>query len=258
MQNRMPDTPFMIGANGLIADVSYNGFASPGMASVGLVPNIATGQTPNTNVPTPGPWIVTQLLPGSVMQLTGGGEVDLVSGSNALLGIGEGNPSSPLLGAGIRGSLQADLVTGAAGTVQGLAFVVGNVGPTTMYAGVSLDTANRPNFFITDNTGTIQVHGTPTGSAILPGTPLQLRLFWDASGLVLLDFAAFLINGVAQSYTAPSGAWTPFIPVAVLYGSGAQGFGQTAFTGRFNKVQIGTKVVPTNSPIVPARSQTPL
>lgn len=255
MPNRMPDTPFMIGANGLIADVSFNGFASPGMATVGLVPNIATGETPNTNTPTPGPWVVTQLLPGSVIQLTGGGEYDLISGANGLQGVGDGNPSSPVLGAGIRGSMQVDYVTGTAGGAQGLLFVVGNVGPSTMYVGLSLDSSNRPTFTITDDTGTPKVEGTPSGSAVPAGVPFQLRLFWDATGIVLPSFVAFLVNGVAQAFTPASGAWTPFVPTAVLYGRGAVSFG--AFTGRLNKVQVGTNATPSNSQIVPATSQTP-
>jgi hypothetical protein len=251
----MPDTPFMIGAYGMIVDVSYNGFASPGQATVGLVPNIATGEATNaysvrdsslppvsqptilsSGAPSPGPWIVTKLLPGAVLQLTGGGEYDLVSGASALQGIGTSNPQTSPLGSGARGSIQVDLVTGTAGTVQGVAFIVGNVNSTTMYAGISLDTQNRPNFFITDNTGTTQVQGTPSGSAIPSGVVLQIRLFWDANGAV-----AFFINGVTQAFTAPSGPWSPFVPVAVLYGQAANGFGtQTAFLGRLNKTQVGT------------------
>ena len=254
MPNRMPDTPFMIGANGMIADVSFNGFAQ-GYATVGQQPVIATGETPNLgNAPSPGPWGVTQLLPGSLVQLTGGGEYDLVSGASAFQGVGSGNPEPSVL-SGIRGSIQVDLVTGAAGTVQGLAFMVGDVGPTTMYAGISLDTSNRPTFAITDNTGAVKAQGAPSGSAIASGTPLQLRLFWDSTGLLLSAYTAFLINGTPQAVGAVSSAWASFSPVAVLYGRGAQGFSTyTTFLGRFNKVQAGNSPIPTNSQIIPSRT----
>ena len=212
MPNRMPDTPFMIGANGMIADVSYNGFAA-GYATVGQQPAIATGESPNVaDAPAPGPWGVSQLLPGSLVQLTGGGEYDLTEGSSALQDIGTGNPSPPVLN-GARGSIQVDLVTGTVGTGQGLAFVVGNIGPTTMYAGISLDTSNRPTFTITDNTGTPKAEGAPSGAALASGVPLQLRLFWDSTGAVLPAFAAFLVNGVYQAVTILASPWTSFVPV---------------------------------------------
>jgi hypothetical protein len=233
MSNRMPDTPFMIGYNGFIADLSYNGFAAPGQATVGLVPNIATGETPNTNTPSPGPWGVTQLLPGSVIQLTGGGQYNLVSGASALQGIGTG--TGPAL-SGVRGSIQVDIVTGAAGTAQGLAFIVGDLGPTTLYAGISLDASNRPNFSITNNSGVVVVHGTPSGSAFPANVALQLQLFWDSG----TGSVSFVVNGVAQSFTPASGPWAPFVPISILYGRGANGFGTlSAFTGRLNKVQLG-------------------
>ena len=173
MPNRMPDTPFMIGANGMIADVSFNGFAQ-GYATVGQQPVIATGETPNLgNAPSPGPWGVTQLLPGSLVQLT----------------------------------------------------------------------------------GAVKAQGAPSGSAIASGTPLQLRLFWDSTGLLLSAYTAFLINGTPQAVGAVSSAWASFSPVAVLYGRGAQGFSTyTTFLGRFNKVQAGNSPIPTNSQIIPSRT----
>lgn len=252
----MSDAPFMIGANGLIVDTSLNGFA-PGYATVGQQPNIAPGETPNFgNAPTPGPWVVTQLLPGAVLQLRGGGEYDIVTGQSPQLGIGSG--ASPLIG-GTMGSMQVDIVTGTAGTIQGLAFITIPIGATpTAYLGIWLDASNRPSFTITDALGVTKAVGAPAGSAIPSGTVLQLRLFWDSTGTVIPSRVAFFSNGVAQPLGAVSASWTAFQPASVLYGTGAVFSTFTSFLGRFNKLQVGSGAVPTTSPIQPAVSQTPL
>ncbi len=258
---RMPDVAFMIGANGMIADVSFNGLPSPGQTTFGLAPTIGTGETPNIgDTPSPGPFSVTQLLPGSVIQLNGGGEYDLISGMNALQGIGSGSPSSPVLGVGFRGSIQVDYVTGTAGSATPIVYLSSQVGLNavpTEYIGIFVDATNRPTFTITDASGAIKAQGLPAGAAIPAGTPAQLRLFWDAAGTVLPGYVAFLINGTPVPLGTVTGPWTPFGPGAVYYGRGASVGGGNPFTGRFNKVQIGTSCIPTNSQIAPATSQTP-
>ena len=170
------------------------------------------------NFSAPGTGIVTQLLPGATVQLRGGGEFDLTG----------------QLG-GARGSLQVDLVTGAAGSAQGLAFLVGNLNPTSTYLGISLDTSNRPTFTITDVQGATKAHGSPSGSALAAGVVLSIVVAWDASGS-----ASFTVGGVAQPVVVV-GPWTAFSPVAVLYGAaGAAAVpGMSAFVGKFNKVQTG-------------------
>lgn len=253
----MSDAPFMIGANGLIVDTSFNGFA-PGYATVGVQPNIAPGESPNFGqAPTPGPWIVTQLLPGASIQLVGGGEYDLPSTSRSpMQGIGSG--SNPLLG-GTVGSMQVDIVTGAAGTIQGLGFEVNTIDSSspTAYVGIWLDASNRPSFTITDVNGVTKAVGAPTGAAIPSGTVLQLRLFWDSTGTIIPGFVVFLANGVVQPLGAVTGPWTGFTPTSILYGSGAVFSTFTSFVGRFNKFQASPAATPTTSPIQPAVSQTP-
>jgi hypothetical protein len=252
----MPDTPFMIGANGMIADVSFNGLPA-GYATVGQQPAIGTGETPNlADTPSPGPWSVSQLLPGALVQLRGGGEVDLSTGSQSpMLAIGSG--SNPTLG-GTAGSLQLDLVTGAAGSATPVVYLssqVGLVTVPTLYIGVFLDSTNRPTFTITDAFGAIKAQGSPSGSAIPAGVVLQLRLFWDSTGNVLPGYVSFYINGVPQALGTISGPWTAFQCLAVYYGRGAKVGGGNPFTGVLNKLQASNSAQPTNSQIVPATAR---
>jgi hypothetical protein len=246
----------MIGANGLIIDASFNGYG-PGYATVGVQPNIGPGESPNFGqAASPGPWRVTQLLPGAIVQVRGGGEYDLLSTARSpMLGIGNG--SSPQLG-GTMGAIQVDLTTGVAGTVQGLGFLTSPTGGTpTSYIGVWLDASNRPSFTVTDVNGITKAVGAPSGSALPAGVPLQLRLFWDSTGTVLPSFVAFLVNGVVQVVGAVTGPWGAFQPTSVLYGRGAVFSTYTSFVGALHKVQAGNSPNPTSSQIQPAVSQTP-
>ncbi len=255
----MSDGPFVIGANGMIADVSFIGYG-PGYATVGVQPNIGPGESPNFGqAASPGPWRVTQLLPGALVQLRGGGEYDLPSTSRSpLQGIGAG--SSPQLG-GTMGSVQVDLLTGAAGSATPVVYLSSQVGlgvsVPTVYIGVFLDSTNRPTFTITDVNGAIKAQGSPSGAAVLSGTPFQLRLFWDSTGTIIPSFVAFLINGVAQPLGTVTGPWTAFQPQAIYYGRGASVGGGNPFTGTLHKVQASNYAQPTNSQIQPAVSQTP-
>lgn len=253
----MSDGPFMIGANGLIVDVSTNGYG-PGYATVGTQPVIATGETPNFgDAPSPGPWRVTQLLPGALVQLRGGGEYDLLSTARSpFLAIGTG--TAPQLGS-TTGSVQLDITTGAAGTPVNLAWLAPYTNlstPPEVFVELFLDAQNRPSFEITDVNGNSVAVGAPSGSAVLSGTYLQIRLFWDSRGAVLPSYVAFLINGVAQTVGAVTGPWTGFQPAAVYYGRGAA-LGGPSFDGQFHKFQAGNYAAPTSSPIQPAVSQTP-
>ncbi len=252
----MSDAPFMIGANGLIVDTSINGFG-PGYATVGVQPNVASGESPNLgNVPSQGPWRVSQLLPGANIQLRGGGEFYLPSGrQSAMQGIGSG--SNPALG-GTMGSIQVDVTTGTAGTIQGLGFLALPIGGTpTAYLGIWLDASNRPSFTITDVNGTVKAVGAPAGAALPSGTVLQLRLFWDSTGTIIPGFVAFYSNGVPQPLGTVTGPWTSFTPASVLYGRGAVFSTFTLFAGFFHKFQAGGSATPTTSQIAPATSQTP-
>jgi hypothetical protein len=255
----MSDAPFMIGANGLILDTSFNGLPQ-GQATVGLQPNIAPGESPNPGGSTPGPWIVSQLLPGAIVQLVGGGEYDLLSTARSpMLGIGNG--SSPQLG-GTTGSIQVDLVTsaGGGGVGQPLVYLVAQTGLNSApveYVGVFLDPSNRPTFTITDANGVIKAQGSLTTPTYAAGTRLQIRLFWDSTGTVLPSYAALLVNGTAQPLGTVTGPWQGFQPAAVIYGRGMSSVGGSPFAGQLLKVQVSNSPLPTNSQIAPATSQTP-
>jgi hypothetical protein len=209
----------MISPAGFIVDTSFNGLPLAGRASAGLVPNIATGQSPNFTIsPTPGPWIVTQLLPGGIVQLNGpGGQFELTGQLS-----------------GKQGSIQVDCAAGIApSATQGLAFIVGNVQPTTEYIGIFLSGTNGPGFVATDVNGNV-LYSESSGT-YATGATLQLQLFWN-SGTGTFEF---YVNGVAQTVTYSGGSWTPFVPVAVVYGSQAITFDSlNPFVGRMNKVQV--------------------
>ncbi len=243
----MSDSPFMIGANGLIVDTAINGLPG-GYATVGQQPNVATGETPNVgDVPSAGPWIVTQLLPGAIIQLVGGGEFDLLSTARSpMLAIGSG--SSPQLG-GTMGSVQLDLVTGASGSATPVVYIATPAGlgvaPPTLYVEVSLDASNRPTFAVTDSSGVVKAQGSPSGSAISAGILLSLRLFWDSTGKIIPDYVTFYSNGVVQPLGTVTGPWTAFQPQAIYYGRGASVGGGNPFTGRLLKVQAGNHSRPT-------------
>jgi hypothetical protein len=250
----MSDAPFMIGANGLILDTSFNGLPQ-GQATVGLQPNIAPGESPNPGGSTPGPWIVSQLLPGAIVQLVGGGEYDLLSTARSPM---LGNGSSPQLG-GTTGSIQVDLVTAAGGAGQPIVYLVAQTGLNSapvQYVGVFLDPSNRPTFTITDALGAIKAQGSLTTPTYAAGTRLQIRLFWDSTGTVLPAYAALLVNGTALPLGTVTGPWQGFQPAAVIYGRGVSSVGGAPFAGQLLKVQVGNSPLPTNSKFIPAASQT--
>jgi len=214
----MSDAPFMISPAGLIADVNFdpagpvNGFA-----------NISPGKNPNVTPPTgSGPFAATVLLPGALVQLRGTGETDLTGQLSAF-----------------QGSLQADIITITAAPAEAIATIVGNVGPTTLYLGILLDSQNRPFFRITDFAGTLVAFSAPAGAAIPAGVPLQIRFGWDARGRILPGFALLKINNTIVSpatYTVPTSPWTVFNPVAILIGVGGYA-GLTDYGGSIVKVQ---------------------
>lgn len=214
----MSDAPFMISPAGFIADVNFN----PSGPENGFA-NISPGKNPN-NTPSsgPGPFAVTAPLPGAFVQLRGTGETDLTGQLNAF-----------------QGSLQADIVTTTAAPAEAIATIVGNVGPTTLYLGILLDSQNRPFFRITDAGGVLVAFSAPAGAAIPAGIPLQIRFGWDARGKILPGFALLKINNTIVSpatYTVPTSSWTVFNPVAVLVGVGGYG-SLTDYGGSIVKVQ---------------------
>lgn len=223
----MSDQPTIIGANGLIATVNFN----PSGPQNGFA-NISPGINPNnTGGSGPGPWTVTQLLPGADIQLTGSGEFVLPSPSRSpQLALGQGNE---VFVGGVRGSMQVDVVVGTTAGTQGLAYLVGNDSPTTLFLGLSL-AADVPTVTITNNLGTV-VATLADPSPLAQGQRATIQVFWDSgNGVVVL-----VVNGqtVASTVVAP---WASFIPIAVVYGSAVPSFGPVTapFNGTFLKVQV--------------------
>jgi len=203
----MSDAPFMIGANGLIVDTSFNGMP-PGYATVGVQPNIAPGESPNLgDAPTPGPWVATRLLPGAIVQLRGAGQYNLPTGAaSPLQGIGA--PGAPVLG-GVRGSMQIDFV-GAGNTtgIQTLALLAGAT-PASQILG-SFVAAGALGLVVLDATGAVVI--SASSGVSLTGVH-TVRIFWDsAAGSAQLYLDGTLIF-------AHTGSWTPFAPTSVLYGN---------------------------------------
>jgi hypothetical protein len=240
----MSDTPFVLGANGMIANVNWapegyqNGHG-----------NIDSGYDPNATpaVPAatsgPGPWAVVQQLKGGDIMLRGAGEYDFPSTSRSpQLALGQG---SETFVSGTRGSFQVDFIAGTnVGDNEGLAFLVGNVSPApTQYLGLSLATAsNTPTIKITDSTGAVVITATAAATVIAAGTYVQARVYWDSA----LGTVALYINGVAQVLTYTATPWTPFVPIATLYGNVPTTFASltAAFTGKFGTLQVSPNATP--------------
>jgi hypothetical protein len=224
----------MLGFGGMVADISLNGMASPGNATVGQVPNIAPGETSNTNVPVPGPWGVTQLLPGAVVQLSGSGQYVIPTGMNPIQGIGA--LGGQLLG-GAGGSMQVDIAVGTAAATQGVLYLIGS--STSQYMGISLGASNTPSMTIADANGTSVVSQAGTGT-FAAGQVIQVRMFWNST----TGATSISVNG--KFVGDKVSAWTPWVPQSILYGNVPTGFGGLTqpFAGRLIKVQASNTPSP--------------
>ena len=225
----MSDAPFIISPAGFIMDLNWNP-SGPQNGFANLSPGHNPNKTPSSGR---GPGAVTPPLPGAVVQLVGTGEFPVVGQLN-----------------GPRGTIQANFVTGTAGPAQAIAMLIGDTAPITQFLGITIDSQNRPKFEITDSTGALIAYSTPSGAAVPSGTPFQISLSWDATGLFLSSYIFFMINNIPIAttiITMPSTGWSPFVPVAMLGSVGGYG-SLNSFGGSLIKMQASNAVI-TESPI---------
>jgi hypothetical protein len=219
----MSDTPFIIGANGMIANVNWNP-SGPQNAFAGISPGKNPNGTPAVSInPGPGPWAVSQLLPGASIQVFGASAYDLPSGARSpQLAIGQG---SQVFVSGTRGGMQVDFTAGVGASDMGLAFLVGATDAQAI--GIQLIATNEPSFFVSDVNGVTVLTQTSLTS-LVAGSVNTLKLFWDSGTGVISLF----INGV-QFPTTLVPPWHPFVPT-ILYTGNAVPAGVGAVTNSFD------------------------
>jgi len=146
---------------------------------------------------------------------------------------------------GFRGTLTAEIVTGAAGTARAVLSLRDTLASPQYEVRIALDNQNRPTARVVV-AGVAVAVWTPTSAAIAAGTPLQLRLIWDSLSPhsnfagVYVDFELFngSFPGLGSWTTAPS---APFVmaPMGVVLTGFAASFGD--FNGAVNSLQVGTQ-----------------
>lgn len=229
----MSDTPFIIGANGMIANVNWNP-SGPQNAFAGISPGKNPNGTPAVPInPGPGPWAVSQLLPGASIQVFGASAYDLPSTARSpQLAIGLG---SQAFVSGTRGGMQVDFTAGVGASDMGLAFLVGATNASSI--GMQIIATNKPSFYVSDVNGAAVLQQTST-TALVAGSVNTLKLFWDSATGV----TSFFINGVQLAPAAPT-PWLPFVPTILYTGSGVPS-GVGAVTNPFDGTVGLTQVSP--------------
>lgn len=102
---------------------------------------------------------------------------------------------------GLRGSLTAEVITGAPGTARALIKVTSEITPPRDTVQLSLDSQNRPVLTIAYNdAATIRV-SVPGGPALPAGSHVQVRVVWDS--------VTPLASGRHVDFTLLSGAPVP-------------------------------------------------
>lgn len=147
---------------------------------------------------------------------------------------------------GIRGTLDFQFTTGAAGTARAVAFLADASLSPTHYLGIAVDATNRPYLLIKNIAGTTVAQSTPTGPAIGAGVLLRVRAVWDASSVVYSsdtpEYAAIEVNGAGSSSwaTNPGASWSSFTPTVLLAGIPVGAL--AAFNGILNLLQVSPQV----------------
>jgi hypothetical protein len=146
---------------------------------------------------------------------------------------------------GRRGTIQASVVTGAAGAARAVAFLVDRWPSPTKYIGIALDAGNHPYAQMSvDGVGTVSGRSSPAGAALAAGTPLNLRLSFNALGSIRGDWkAVFQVEDVTQGVWVvdPIATWVPFIPTFLLVGLSPVG-GVAAMNGTVQHVQVSETI----------------
>lgn len=173
------------------------------------------------------------------------GVTQLLAGANIQE---RGTGSRKVLHAGLRGTLEAYVTTGAGGMTQNVVALSAQLDVYTPYMALALDANNRPFVVVQDAAGNSVAESAPTGASISAGQPLVLRLVWDSTRLVQgLRYAALKVNNafvpVAEwSVTDPLAAWTSFRIQGLQIGLDVP-MALSSMTGTVNKVQLSPLVV---------------
>jgi hypothetical protein len=170
-----------------------------------------------TNVFTGYPW---RPVPGQLLQTNGNGQF-------------------PVRHIGIRGSLTAEIITGAAGTARAVIKLTSALANPQDTVQISLDTQNRPVLTIAYD-GAATITATTSGGSALPaGSLVQVQAIWDS----VAGYATFKrLNGgaVAGSMgSIPKVGWGTVPMGYVLVGYGAS---LAEFNGVILNLQVGDQV----------------
>jgi len=207
MPNNMPDTASILSPTGAV-----------------FAPNWTLTGVNGTNS---NPGYVSRPVPGVLLATQGLGQFQVQHG-------------------GLRGTLTAEVVTGAAGASRGLISLRDTLTSPQYEVRVALDNQNRPTARVVVAGVSVAVW-TPVSAAIAADVPFQLRMSWDSLqphsgfGGTYVDFAFF--NGGAPG----AGSWTtvpsaPFVMRAMSYV--LTGFAPTLgdFNGTVRSLQVGDQV----------------
>lgn len=142
---------------------------------------------------------------------------------------------------GRQGTIMAAATVGATGSARAIAFLVDRYPSPTKYIGIAVDSSNRPYAQMSvDGVGTVIGRSTSSGSIITAGSPINVRLAFNALAPVHNSWmAAFQIDDVTIGVwsTDPDTTWTPFIPAFLLVGIPPVG-GISALNGAIRHVQL--------------------
>lgn len=140
---------------------------------------------------------------------------------------------------GPRGALDVWAVTGTAGTARCLAALYDSTTGARILIG--LDTQNRPQCVVTDNSGTSVFASTPAGAAIAADVRMHLQVIWNALNplsISVTDRAALFRDG-ALLESGRTTTWTHFLAPSLYAGAAVSTF--SAFNGILESVQAGTQ-----------------
>lgn len=195
--------------------------AAPILYSTGLAmnPNLIGSGVNGTNV---SPGHVYRPIPGLVLTA-------LTTGQFAL--------NHP----GIRGTIEAEIITGPLGAGGTVLQLQTSATDSTQRVRIDLNDSNCPEFAIFNGGGSAVTSWTPGGTDIPEGTPLQIRLVWDSGNLLVpgglhVSFADF-------SGAAFEGDWDPEPPVTPWTMGPLQsllvGYGDAEYPLTVRQIQIG-------------------
>jgi len=178
----------------------------PLLMDVGVSPPTADGLNMHTGRGTYGPVVVSEPLPGGVIQTSGRGEQIL--------------PPGVLTGRS--GALRVTYKAGATGSTRAIAFLAdGN----SRLVGIAVDSNNRPYAVIRDIAGNVVAGSAPLGLVVPEGEVWTFTVTWDSQNLVVGSggfYAAVKYNQEilpGSGWTTPAtSTWTAFVPTSLLLG----------------------------------------